>query len=106
MEIMITHLCINCTGHQQRQTENDYQIMNEEGGEDRGKEHEYHVLEGPGGDTHVYHNRQLEMREVKESGEEHAYHVLEGPGGNSQRKEQGMRNVGGAMDYEIPQPQK
>ena len=94
------------TGHQERQTENDYQIMNEEGGEDLGEEHEYHILEGPGGNTHVHHNRELEMREVKDSGEEHAYHVLEGPGGDNQRKKQGIREVGGAMDYEILLPLK
>ena len=96
------HICIHCTGHQERQAENDYQIMNEEGGEDPGDEHEYHVLEGPGRDTHVNQNRGLEMREVKESGEEHAYHVLEGPGGSNTSKQPGVREVGGARNYEIP----
>ena len=94
------------TGHQERQTENDYQIMNEGGGEDLGEEHEYHVLERPGGDAHVHHNRELEIREVKESGEEHAYHILEGLGGDGASKEQGVREVSGAMDYEIPLPLK
>ena len=85
------------TGHQHRQTENDYQIMNEEGGEDCGEKHEYHVLEGPRDDTHVPQNRELDMREVEESGKEHAYHVLEGPGGDNQSKEEGIREVDGAM---------
>ena len=65
------------TGHQERQTENEYQIMNVRGGGDNGEEHEYRVLEGPGGDIHVHQSRELEMREVRESREEHTYHVLE-----------------------------
>ena len=80
--------------------------MNIGGGGDNGEEHEYHVLEGLGGDRHIHQNRQLEIREVNESGEEHAYHVLEGPGGDDASKEPGMREVGGAMDYEIPLPLK
>lgn len=71
-----------------------------------GEEHAYHVLEGPGGNTHVNQDRQLEMREVNETGEEHEYHVLEGPGGDGARKEPGVREVGGVMDYEIPLPLK
>ena len=43
---------------------------------------------------------------MRESGEEHAYHVLEGPGGDDARREPGRREVGGAMDYEIPLPLK
>ena len=101
MHTILINPNMHITGRQDRQTENDYQIMNEGGGEDLEEEHEYHVLEGLGGQ-----NRELEMREVKESGEEHAYHVLEGPGGKSQSKEQGMRDMGGAMDYEIPLPLK
>ena len=92
------------TGHQEREIENDYQIMNEERVGDNGEEHEYHVLEGLGGDRHIHQNRELEMREMKDSGEEHAYHVLEGPGSDDVRREPGRREVSGAMDYEIPLP--
>ena len=80
--------------------------MNEERGVDHGEEHDYHVLEGPGENTHPQQNRELEMREVRESGEEHAYHVLEGPGSDSASREIRVRGVGGAMDYEIPLPLK
>jgi hypothetical protein len=79
---------------------------NDEDGEN-GEEHEYHVLEGPGGNTHPHQNRELEMRQVRGSGEEHAYHVLEGPGGGGNASRQpGVREVGGAMDYETPLPLK
>ena len=62
-------------GHQDRQIENDYQIMNEEGGEDSGEEHEYHILEGPGGE-----------------------------GSDGQSMETRRKEMGGATDYEIPVP--
>ena len=74
------------------------------GVKESGEEHAYHVLEGPVGNEHAVH--QLEMRGVKESGEEHEYHVLEGPGGDGASREMGRREVGGAMDYEIPLPLK
>ena len=70
------------------------------------KEHEYQVLEGPGETTDVHQNRELEMREVRESGEEHAYHVLEGPGSGNASWEPRVRGVGETMDYEIPLPLK
>ena len=83
-----------------------YYVVSNDIEEEGGDEHEYHVLEGPGGDTRVHQNRELEMREVKESGEEHMYHILEGLGSDDASKEAGMREVGGAMDYEIPLPLK
>ena len=61
------------------------------------------MLEGPGETTDVHQNRELEMREMRESGEEHAYHVLEGLGSGNAGRETGVR---GAMDYEIPLPLK
>ena len=103
-----SEITINFTysDRQQEQTENDYQMMNEEGGSGSGDEHEYHVLEEPGGNTHVHQNRELERREVKESREEHDYHVLEGPGGDGASKETGVSVVGEVIDYEIPLPLK
>ena len=95
-------ICVK-TDLRERQTENDYQMINEMRRQNSGEENDYHVLEGVVGGRHdVWPNRELELRQMTESGEEHDYHILEGPGQVGQGREPVMREVGGAFDYEVP----
>ena len=95
-------ICVK-TDLRERQTENDYQMINEMRRQNSGEENDYHVLEGVVGGRHdVWPNRELELRQMTESGEEHDYHILEGPGQVCQGREPAMREMGGATDYEVP----